>query len=121
MMKRVAPRLRLRAPSHINLSVLGVERPLADLGPPSLASHVDLDLGPGIGDVASDVPHPDADLERRGHRPAGRDADLLLAGEDPVALPGDSGAGDHERLQQLLRALVADPPACLRADETSVL
>src|SRR4051794_34409127 len=69
-----------------------------------LTAHVDLDLGPGLGQLWLQVCHPDPDLQRRGERARGDDADLIAAGEHRVALARNPGALDLERGELLDRA-----------------
>ena len=68
----------------------------------ALSAHVDLDLGPGLGEIRAHVGHPDPALERGREGAAGDHARLGAVGvDDRVALARDPAPGDRERRQPL--------------------
>src|SRR5207344_2761422 len=98
-----------------------VEGPGSYPGRPALAAHIDLDLGPGMGEVGADVGHANADLQRGREGARGDDPHLLAAGEHRVALTGDAVALDPKGRQPLRGALAAGAGDRLGADEPGLL
>ena len=77
-----------------------------------LAPHVDLDLGPRLGQAGTDVPHADAHAETGRERTAGDPSDNLSVPDDRASLTRNAWIGElegHELLVGSVCLLLTQP------------